>query len=86
MISQAEFDKIELEHGCGYYNICVERSCPCAITKENKGLQEKIWISLRSEINDFDGDVLNSIELECDPEYDLSEDEFYGEDVNPEDE
>lgn len=43
MISQKQFDQIELEYGCGYWNICSERACPCAITTENKGLQESIY-------------------------------------------
>jgi hypothetical protein len=43
MISQGKFNEIELEHGCGYWNICTEHACPCAITTENKGLKQNIW-------------------------------------------
>ncbi|WP_105176883.1 hypothetical protein [Clostridium cagae] len=49
MISQDEFNKIEAEHGCGYWNVCWEHACPCAITTENKGLQENIYKSLVKE-------------------------------------
>jgi len=43
MLSQEEFKKIESEHGCGYWNLCWEHACPCAITTENKGLREDIY-------------------------------------------
>ena len=43
MMSQEEFNKIEMEYGCGYWNMCWEHACPCAITTENKGLTEKIY-------------------------------------------
>lgn len=43
MLSQEQFEKIELEHGCGYWNLCWEHACPCAITTENKGLREDIY-------------------------------------------
>ena len=43
MISQENFDRIEMEHGCGYWNMCWEHVCPCAITTENKGLTESIY-------------------------------------------
>jgi len=43
MISKEQFEKIESEHGCGYWELCWEHACPCAITTENKGLQEKIY-------------------------------------------
>ena len=43
MLSKEEFEKIELEHGCRYWNLCWEHTCPCAITAENKGLREDIY-------------------------------------------
>ncbi|OCA97729.1 hypothetical protein [Clostridium beijerinckii] len=43
MLSKEEFEKIESEHGCGYWNLCWENACPCAITTENKGLREDIY-------------------------------------------
>lgn len=43
MLSKEEFEKIESEHGCGYWNLCWEHACPCAITVENKGLREDIY-------------------------------------------
>lgn len=49
MISQERFDAIEAEHGCGYYHVCWERACPCAIVTENKGLTKEIYDSLVSE-------------------------------------
>jgi len=42
-MSQEQFNKIEMEYGCGYWNMCWEHACPCAITTENKGLTEKIY-------------------------------------------
>lgn len=49
MISRKTFDQIELEHGCGYWNVCWEHACPCAITTENKGYSEEIYNSLKKE-------------------------------------
>jgi hypothetical protein len=49
MISQEQFEKLELEHGCGYWNVCWEHACPCAITVENKGYSEEIYDSLKKE-------------------------------------
>ncbi|MGE5437505.1 MAG: hypothetical protein ACM3O3_09790 [Syntrophothermus sp.] len=58
MISKEKFDKLESEYGCGYWDICWEHACPCAITTENKGYSEKIYNSLKKEseevINDMD--------------------------------
>jgi hypothetical protein len=31
-MSQEQFNKIEMEYGCGYWNMCWEHACPCAIT------------------------------------------------------
>jgi len=49
MISQETFDKIEMGYDCGYYFECCERSCPCAITTEKKGLTQKIWDDFKKE-------------------------------------
>lgn len=49
MISRGTFDQIESEHGCGYWNVCWEHACPCAITTENKGYSEEIYNSLKKE-------------------------------------
>lgn len=49
MISQEQFTKIEYEHGCGYWNLCWEHACPCAITVEHKGLRQDIWDSMVEE-------------------------------------
>jgi len=49
LISQEKFNQIELEHGCGYWHECCDKSCPCAITTENKGLRQDIWDSFKKE-------------------------------------
>lgn len=49
MISQEQFDRLYLQYGCGYWNVCWEHACPCAITTEDKGLQESIYNSLVKE-------------------------------------
>ena len=46
MITQQKFDEVESIYGCGYWNVCWEHACPCAITTENKGLQKSIYDSL----------------------------------------
>lgn len=58
MISQEEFDKIEMEKGCGYWYECTDRACPCAITMENKGLTKEIWEGFKEEQQD----MLDSLE------------------------
>lgn len=49
MISQEKFNEIESNYGCGYWNVCWEHACPCAIITEHKGLQEDIYIGLLDE-------------------------------------
>lgn len=49
MITQEQFTKIEYEHGCGYWNLCWDHACPCAITVEHKGLRQDIWDSMVKE-------------------------------------
>ena len=40
---------MELKYGCGYWNECCGRECPCAITTENKGLRQDIWDDFKKE-------------------------------------
>ena len=49
MYTQQQFDNIESKYGCGYYNMCTDRGCPCAVTTENKGLQLSIYKSFLKE-------------------------------------
>lgn len=49
MISQEQFDEMEMEYDCGYYFECCDRSCPCAITVEHKGLTQEIWDDFKKE-------------------------------------
>lgn len=60
MISQERFDEIESVYGCGYYHLCWEKACPCAITTENKGLKKEIWDGFLEEnrriAEEFDND------------------------------
>lgn len=70
MISQKQFKELEYKHGCGYWNVCWEHACPCAITVENKGLQESIYNSLVQEAKEV-------VEMEFDDDYDYEED-YYG--------
>jgi hypothetical protein len=61
MISQEQFDNLELEHGCGYWNVCWEHACPCAITIEDKGLREYIYNGLIKEAKES-VDILDMLE------------------------
>ena len=61
MISQKEFNNLELEHGCGYWNLCYEHACPCAITVEHKGLRQNIWDGMVKE----NREVAEEYEKEC---------------------
>lgn len=53
MISQRKFNQIKSIHGCGYWCECSDRSCPCAITTENKGLRQDIWDDFKKEQNEM---------------------------------
>ena len=57
MITREQFDRIEMEHGCGYWNVCWEHACPCAITTEHKGFKESIYKSLVEEANEVAKDT-----------------------------
>jgi len=72
MISQETFNKIYLEHGCGYWNICWEHACPCAITVEHKGLQQDIWDGMVEE---------NKMIAEEYTEERESDDRYYNDDI-----
>ena len=43
MLSEKTFKEMEMNYGCGYWGMCYEHSCPCAIVTENKGLKESIY-------------------------------------------
>ena len=76
MISQKTFDTVELAHGCGYWHVCWDHACPCAIVTENKGLQESIYNALVEEAREAAAEYeeLNS-EYNNDNDYD-EEDEL----------
>lgn len=85
MISQEKFYELEMQYGCGYWNICWEHACPCAITTESKGLQESIYNSLVE-------DLRKQVEMEFD-NYDYEDfedwynhDEYEFDDYYPENE
>lgn len=60
MINQEKFHEFEMQYGCGYWNVCWEHACPCAITTENKGLREDIYNDLVQESRE----VVNAYEKE----------------------
>ena len=83
MISQETFNKLELEYGCGYWNLCWKHACPCAITVENKGLQQSIYDSmceenrLMAKQSDIE-DSYNDIVYDCEDAYeDERNDDYY---------
>lgn len=49
MINREKFEELEMKHGCGYWNVCWEHACPCAIITEHKGYSEEIYNSLVEE-------------------------------------
>ena len=90
MISQEKFDNLEVEYGCGYWNVCWEHACPCAITTENKGLQESIYYSLlqearevaeQAERDDWEYERTHSHEEYEYEDDDIYEDEYYEEHI-----
>lgn len=83
MISQERFDEVELEHGCGYWNVCYEHACPCAIVTENKGLQEIIYNSLveeareaATECEELNFEYNNDYDYDDDDELDCLDDDY----------
>lgn len=73
MISQEQFAKLEYEHGCGYWNLCWEHACPCAITVEHKGLRQDIWNSMVEE----NKQIAEQYTEECE-----NDDSYYEEDMD----
>lgn len=57
MISKEQFEKIQTEHGCGYWNVCDDRGCPCAIITEDKGFKESTYKSFLEDIHNHDEDL-----------------------------
>jgi hypothetical protein len=68
MLSQQRFNEIDSEYSCGYYHLCWEKACPCAITTENKGLTKEI----------YDGFIEENRRLS----EELDEDDYYEDDYN----
>lgn len=66
MISQERFNQIEITHGCGYWFECTERSCPCAIVTENKGLKQDIWDGFKKEQRELNKGFEND-SFDCEP-------------------
>ena len=86
MITQEKFNQLELKHGCGYWNVCWEHACPCAITTENKGLDELLFNSFVREAQMVSEDVFcDDFLYEEDFEDDSEDDDFYIEDYSDED-
>lgn len=81
MISQEQFDSLESQYGCGYWNVCWEHACPCAITTEDKGLQESIYYALDKEAKDM-VDNMNDDDLNYD-NWDIDYEDDYDDDRLP---
>lgn len=79
MISQETFNKLELEHGCGYWNLCYEHAYPCAITVEHKGLQQNIWDSMVKENREV-AEEHSEIDESDIEEYDYTYEDYHDED------
>ena len=52
MISKKQFDRDESLYNCGYWSVCYDHACPCAITTENKEYSEEIYRSLKEEADE----------------------------------
>lgn len=49
MITIEGFNEIRDEYGCGYYNICCDHGCSCALDGED--LDEKIYKKMKDDYN-----------------------------------
>jgi len=50
MISEEQFEKIELAHGCGYWNVCDDHTCPCHPTAAvSQGYSEETYASMKHQ-------------------------------------
>lgn len=44
MISKEQFERIEMNHGCGYWNVCDDHACPCSPTAAvSRGFSEAVY-------------------------------------------
>ena len=50
MISKEQFEKIEIEHGCGYWNVCDDHSCPCSPSSPvGQGFNEETYANMKKQ-------------------------------------
>lgn len=81
MISEEKFKELEYKHGCGYWNVCWEHACPCAITTENKGYSKDIWDSLSQEAKEASEEFWDDYDHDEDY-YGLNDEEYINDDDN----
>lgn len=49
-MTKEQFEKIELEYGCGYWYVCDDHSCPCHPTaKVSQGFDDDVYESMKRQ-------------------------------------
>ncbi|MCM1215390.1 MAG: hypothetical protein NC548_12830 [Lachnospiraceae bacterium] len=57
-VHRERYNKDEEEHGCGYWSVCSDRSCPCSPTAPSQqGFNEKIWQNFLEEQKVLEGEI-----------------------------
>lgn len=54
MITEEQFEKIELQHGCGYWNVCDDRACPCHSTANvSQGYNKEVYARMEEQDREY---------------------------------
>ena len=54
MINKEQFEKIELNHGCGYWHVCDDHACPCAPSAAvSQGFNEEVYARMKKQDEEY---------------------------------
>lgn len=54
MITEEQFNKIELIRGCGYWNVCDDRACPCSPDAAvSKGYNQDVYARMQKQDEEY---------------------------------
>ena len=49
-IDEDDFKDVEKEYGCGYWFVCSDRGCPCALSSKTVGYDEQQYRNFDEEL------------------------------------
>lgn len=51
-MNQELFYRIFLQHGCGYWHVCDDHACGCALSANNMDYNAEIYASMQKQQNE----------------------------------